>query len=85
MLPANGEKTNTIIQPITRYNAVEIQRGQLNQTILKTTPLKATAAIIENNILPVVPFKLIKQKGVYVPAININIIEWSSRLRNAMT
>lgn len=85
MLPANGEKTNTIIQPITRYNAVEIQRGQLNQTILKTTPLKATAAIIENNILPVVPFKLIKQKGVYVPAIKINIIEWSNRLRNAMT
>lgn len=64
MLPANGEKTNTIIQPITRYNAVEIQRGQLNQTILKTTPLKATAAIIENRIFPVVPFKLIKQNGV---------------------
>lgn len=64
MLPANGEKTNTIIQPITRYNAVEIQRGQLNHTILKTTPLIATAAIIENKILPVVPFKLIKQKGV---------------------
>jgi len=64
MLPANGEKTKTIIQPITRYNAVEIQRGQLNQTILKTTPLKATAAIIENRIFPVVPFKLIKQNGV---------------------
>ena len=85
MLPANGEKKNTMIQPITRYNAVEIQRGQLNQNILKTTPPKATAAIIENRILPVVPFKLMKQKGVYVPAININIIEWSSRLRNAMT
>lgn len=64
MLPANGENTNTIIQPITRYSAVEIQRGQLNHTILKTTPLKATAAMIENRILPVVPFKLIKQKGV---------------------
>ncbi len=64
MLPAKGEKTNTIIQPITRYSAVEIQRGQLNQTILKTTPLNATAAIMENKIFPVVPFKLIKQKGV---------------------
>lgn len=64
MLPANGENTNTIIQPMMRYNAVEIHRGQLNQTILKTTPLKATAAMIENRILPVVPFKLMKQKGV---------------------
>lgn len=64
MFPANGEKTNTIIQPITRYSAVEIQRGQLNQTILKTTPLNATAAMIENKMLPVVPFKLIKQNGV---------------------
>ena len=74
-LPVSGENTNTIIQPIAKYKEVEIQRGQLNQTILKTTPLIAIPAIIENRIAPIFPFKLIKQKGVYVPAIKMKIIE----------
>ena len=41
--------------------------------------------IIENNTNPVEPFKAIKQKGAYDPAINKKIIEWSSLLKKAMT
>lgn len=57
------------------YRAVESQRGQLNQIILKEIPHRAMEEIMKNNAHPVTPRKLIKQNGIYVPAIKIKIME----------
>lgn len=65
-----GEKAKTIIHPIAMYNAVESHRGQLNQIILNRMPDKATAVTIPNKTQPVTPFNVMRQKGVYEPAIN---------------
>lgn len=65
-----GEKANTIIHPMAMYNAVESQRGQLNQIILNKMPDNAIAVTIPKRTQPVTPFKVIRQNGVYEPAIN---------------
>lgn len=60
---------------------VDNHLGDENQVNLNMTPSNARPLITQNNIQPKVLFNVIKQKGVYVPAINTNIMEWSI-LRN---
>lgn len=73
------------IHPINIYTRVESHLGHLNHIILNRIPQTAINVTSENIIHPLVPFKAIRQSGVYEPAINMYIIEWSSLCKKFIT
>ena len=66
------------VHPMTIYSTDEIYFGQFTQKIFTRTPKMAKLQIIAKRIIPTVPFKPIRQIGVYVPAIRMLIIMWSN-------
>ncbi len=59
----NGAKAKTITQPKAIYRQVESHLGQLNQTILNTTPKIAVTATNVKIPEPSAPSSEIRQKG----------------------
>ena len=71
---------NIASQPITRYMMAETHFDLICVASLIIMPVIPKPQITANMIQPVVPRRLVKRKGVYVPAIKIYIAEWSSFL-----
>ncbi len=54
-------------------------RGAVSQSIRKAMPARAPPQTPASTAVLVAPCSSSKANGVYVPAINTRIIEWSSR------
>ena len=66
----NGAPAKIMIHPIMIYSAVDSHLGEENQTSLKMIPRIAIILTMVNIVHPVFPSKLMRQNGVYDPAIN---------------
>ena len=64
-------------QPMIIYIAVVTARAFRPKTAYSTIPKTASPQIIPKIVQPSAPFKMLKQYGVYVPAIKIKIEAWS--------
>lgn len=81
----NGLIAKMINQPINKYMIVESFLYFFEKNTLKTIPRKAIVHTITKSVVPNRPLKAINVIGVYVPAINRKIAEWSSILNRSFT
>ena len=65
----NGLIAKTITQPINTYIIVDIKLYFPVKKSFKIIPVKANPQEIPKITQPVVPFRVMSEKGVYVPAI----------------
>jgi hypothetical protein len=67
------------IQPSATYSGAESQRGAFGEMSFIPTPSTAPPQTTDRITIPVVRESSRTENGVYVPAMNTKIIEWSSR------
>jgi len=67
-----GAIRKTMIQPISRKEAFDIQTGILLKKMdFKVMKKTARLQMIPNKTQPVAPLRIVSQKGVYVPAMRM--------------
>ena len=71
--------TQIATQPSATYNGADSQRGAFGTISLRPTPRTAPVHTTPRTTAPRRPCSSRTQNGVYVPAMNTKIIEWSSR------
>src|SRR5687768_5121553 len=71
--------TATATQPSAMYSGADTQRGAFGQTSFKATPASAPLHTTARIVVAAPGDSRSTAKGVYVPAMNTKIIEWSSR------
>ena len=72
-------RTTTATQPSAMYSGADSHRGACGQISFMPTPSRAPPHTTARMMSPVRPVRSSTLKGVYVPAMNTKIIEWSRR------
>ena len=76
---AMSGSTAIATQPSAMYRGADSQRGAFGTIIFRPTPRTAPTQTTARTTVPTRPRSSRTQNGVYVPAMNTKIIEWSSR------